>query len=179
MWWIIVIGGVLSVFIYLLFAPIFIEVNSISNLARIKFHQWLSATLIFNDQTVLLDLWIAGWRKQVDLLATNTRERKSKSVMKPDKKKVKTRKRSFPVSLFVAILRSFRIKKFFLTIDTGEVQLNGMLYPFFLYLGRKHNQNMSINFLNDNILILQIENKIARILWATIRTTLLKSKYNE
>jgi len=166
MWWIIIIICIVSGFTYLLFAPVFIEINTASELFRIRFHQLLSATLLFTEKSILIELKLVRWSTQVNLFATQ------KKTVEPV---IKERKRkNISVSTVIALIKSFRIKEFLLTLDTGNMPLNGLLFPAFQLLGKRFKQNISINFLNNNILILQIENKIAWILWVFIKATFLK-----
>ena len=151
------------VFIYLLFAPFFVEIDSVKRLFRIKFHRLASARLIFDESSILLELKTAGWQKKIDLL--EIKEKNKKAVVKNEKKK--QTKISF--QKFLAVLKSFRIRKFFLTLDTGDMQMNGILYPLFVLTSISSGKNITINFLDENKLILQIENNLARIIWAYIK----------
>ena len=169
MWWSIIIICIVSGFIYLLFAPIFIEINTASSLYRIRFHRLLSASLLFTEESALVGLKVVIWQARFDLLATQ--KRVSEPATAERERKGST---SIPISTFIALIKSFRIKKFLLTLDTGNMSLNGILFPAFLWVGKRYNQNISINFLNNNMLILQIENKIVRILWAFVKATILK-----
>lgn len=164
MWWIIILISILLVFIYLLFAPFFVEINSDSGLFRIRFHQFASANLIFDESSIYLKLKIAGLQKQIDLIAAKKKEKKP--VVKNEKKKYK--KISFQKML--AMIKSFRIKKFYLAVDTGNMQTNGILYPVFTLMRISSGKNITINFLDENKLILQIENNLARIMWAYIKS---------
>lgn len=57
-----------AIFGYLLFAPIYIEINSADSLCGIRFYHLARAKLIFFDSSLKIDLSIAGWGKQIDLL---------------------------------------------------------------------------------------------------------------
>lgn len=168
MWWTIILIGLLLGLVYLFFAPLFIEINTASGLFRIRFHQMASTTLLFTGKSILVEIKVFGWTKQYDLLDSQPKE--SKPIIHQKKRK----RKGISASTFKALMKSFRIKRFFLRLDTGNMPLNGILYPVFLLLNKKYNQDISINFLNNNILILQIENRIARILWAFVKATILK-----
>lgn len=52
MWWIIVLAFLLTLFIYLLFAPFFVEIDTRQCiLLRIRFHQVYKACLVLISQT--------------------------------------------------------------------------------------------------------------------------------
>lgn len=165
MWWLIVPGSFLIlIFAYLLFAPFFLEVDSGSGLYLVRFHRLFSARLSFKENSVFADLRIAWWKKQIDLLETKSSEKQTE--VKKDKKEA--RRISFRKML--GIIRSFRIKKLFVDWDTGDIPLNGLLFPFFLLLSAKSGKHININFKGENKLILKLENNLARIIWAFIKT---------
>lgn len=89
---------------------------------------------------------------------------------KPDKTKEvrKTRKvRKFNVSLVKRLLRSFKVRRFRLEIDTGNPMLNARLYPLLFLLDRQAG-DIRVNFVNRNHLLLQLTNRPIRLLNAFI-----------
>jgi hypothetical protein len=163
MWWILIIACLLMVFIYLLFAPFFVEINSVTGLFRIRFHRLASARLILNESSIFLELKIGVWQKKIDVL--EKKERKKKPVVKNEKKK----QTNISFQKFLAVIKSFRVRNLLLTLDTGDTQMNGILYPLFVLMSISCGKNITINFLDENKLILQIENNLARIIWAYIK----------
>src|SRR4026209_2483756 len=111
--WLILLLIVLFVFVYLLVAPFYLEIDSESALCRIRFHFLASAGLRVSDRSLILDLKIAGWKKRIDLLAP--RKQKKKSVEQKVKKQKK--KAPNPIKKFWAIIKSFRINKCELSFD--------------------------------------------------------------
>ncbi len=163
LWFLILIFIIAIIFSYLLFAPFYFEINSITGLCGIRFHHLASAGLIFTDDSLKIDIRIAGWNKQTYWPAI-TEGKKEKPVI--IKKKKKPLKISF--SMVKAILNSFKVNKCYLTIDSGNMQLNGILYPFFYWISKRTHKTIEINFLDKNEIILEIENNFARILKAFI-----------
>lgn len=78
------------------------------------------------------------------------------------KKKKKEQKSSHKQLLsftkIIRILKSFKVKKLLLKIDTGDPILNAKLYPIFSLLNYSIG-NFSVNFKNKNRLALHIENR--------------------
>jgi len=149
-----------TVFCYLTFAPFYLEINSSKNLYRIRFDGLAFANLIITVNSLKVDLWIAGWRKQFNLLTKPIREKQEeKSILSKRKNK------PFRITFQKAkvILESFKVNKFCLNVDSGNLQLNGLLYPCFYWLSKYTNKPISINFINKNEVILELENNIARI----------------
>lgn len=158
---------IVSIFIYVLFAPFYLEINTINGLLRLRFHRLIKAQLFFNENSLFLDLKIAGWRKQIDLLAQKEqKEQKNKSIKKQAGKgpnRVSIRK-------IKAIVKSFKVNKFYLSISFDEMMLNGIIYPLLSFLSFKTNKRMEINFFHENEIILEVENNFFRIIRAYIKS---------
>ena len=155
--------------LYFLFAPFFLEINTIEGIYRLRFHKLAECTLNFTPSSVYLDIKILFWKKQLDLLS-----KKEKSVkLKETKTKEKIRNKrtgSIGFNKLKAIVKSFKINKCDISIDSGNMQLNGMLYPFVYLIGRILKQNIMINFINENHVNIKIENNLARIAYAYIKS---------
>ena len=54
-------------------------------------------------------------------------------------------------------------------MDTDNMQVNGIMYPICLLAQNISGRQIGINFVGENIIILKIENNIARIVWAFIK----------
>ena len=160
MWWQIILICVFIILIYLMVAPFFIEIDTDLGLFRVRFHQLVSASLILTDDIFLIELKITAWKKQIAFTKA--------SVGSEVNKKKKQSKAS--IQKMYAVLKSFRVRKFFLSVDTGDVQVNGILYPIFVLMSAKTGKNMTINFLNENRLVLQMENNVIRVLWSYINS---------
>ncbi len=72
---------------------------------------------------------------------------------KLEKSKVKNHKKKVPVRKIVRVLNSFKVKKLFVDIDTGNCISNAKLYPLFTFLDYYHGR-FNINFEGRNQLVL-------------------------
>ncbi|MGZ3765420.1 MAG: hypothetical protein ACXVA2_12195 [Mucilaginibacter sp.] len=176
MWILVFLLIIAAVFSYLLFAPFYLEIDSTNSLFRIRFHHLASATLISKNSIFKIDLRIAGWNKQIDLVADLFRKKTKEQSVSPQKKK-KSSKLSF--RQIKAISKSFKVNECQLSLDTGNVQLNGMLYPGFYWLSRYTGKPIGINFLDKNILIVEIENNFASIIRAFIYSSLKQKDHGK
>ena len=95
--------------------------------------------------------------------------KKNKSIAK---KKKKTRSK-IGLSNGLHLLKTFKIKRFDLKIDTGDYTLNAKLYPLFLFLNNSVG-HFSINFENRNQFVLHIQNRPIDIVKSFIN---LKTKH--
>jgi hypothetical protein len=64
------------------------------------------------------------------------------------------------------VMQSFKLTKCYITLDTGDEALNGILFPGFVWLGLMIKKDVSINFQNENVIILEIRNSFFRIIRA-------------
>ncbi|MGB3075232.1 MAG: hypothetical protein WBB36_07915 [Chitinophagales bacterium] len=159
--WLIAIFLIFLLFGYLLLAPFVLDIDSRKDLCIVRFHRLASGRLLVSDGSLQLEISIAGWKKQIDLLL----ERKPK-IKKASKKKSQRKQSRFSFKKILSITRSFKVNKCRFSFDSGNMQLNGYLFPGFYWLSRKTGKSFSINFLGDTELVLQIENNFARIAWA-------------
>ncbi len=146
---------------YVLFAPIYLEVNTALNILRLRFHKVASAELLMAQQTLLLEIKVAKWKKQIDLFAPKAKKKKITV------KKLKTSK-GFPLSLskLKSIISSFKINTCYINLDFENGRWNTMLYPLFFGLSMRFKKQFQINFMGLNQINIQIENNLARILRA-------------
>ncbi|MDR3693947.1 hypothetical protein [Mucilaginibacter sp.] len=151
---------------YVLFAPFFLEINSFNNFYGIRFLYLASANLILIDDRLKINIKAVGWHRLMDPFAKS-----KKAETKPVKQK-KEKKSNFSLPLVKALLKTFKIKKCFLDIDTGDVQVNGILYPIAYWLGTCTAKPISINFLHHNEINLEIENNMARLIKAYIYSSI-------
>ena len=78
-----------------------------------------------------------------------------------------TKNRKIGFKKMMCILKSFKVKKLLLNIDTGNCILNAKLYPFFLFLNY-YIGYFSINFEGRNRLVLEVENRPIAIIKSII-----------
>lgn len=97
------------------------------------------------------------WHKIIDLLAPKKTHMKKEIKRTREKQKISLRK-------ILLVIKTFKVNKFYLTIDTGSMWLNGMIYPLFLWLGMRLKRNVTINFVNENEIIFETENNLFRVL---------------
>lgn len=165
MWWLmalllIVLIGVL----YLLFAPFYIELNSLTGLYRLRFHRLASLSAKFINSSAVLELKILFWKKPLTFQQTSERKMQPAKHKKSDKIK----KRNLRMQTIVNMLRSFKINTCDISLDTGDVAVNGRLYPLFYLLGFFTRRSIQISFTGQNHIILEIENNLARLTRALV-----------
>ena len=83
--------------------------------------------------------------------------------MKKMKLKKKKRNKGYGIRKMIRLLRSFKIRQFYLNIDTGDVIKNAKLYPVFAFLNYSIG-GFQINFMGKNQVVIRIENRPIRII---------------
>lgn len=150
-------------FLYILFAPFYVEINTPKRFFGIKFHYLASARLIVSDDSLMIEIRAVGWTFPIDLFAR--KERKEKRVVKKQQKG----KWKMPFSNIKAVIRSFKVNTCYVNLDLEDVIWNAKLFPVFFGLRCVTGRFFNINFIGENEIRLEIENNMARILWAFMK----------
>jgi hypothetical protein len=154
---------------YLFFAPFYLEINTNTGLLRFRLHRVANISLKIED-CIYIETKVLGWsRKSALTLSQAAPATKKKEVTSHAKKKKKGL--SISRAKLTSLLKSFRMNTCRISIDTGNMQWNGMLYPAFYWLGWYTGKPIEINFTGKNEVILEIQNSVARMSWALISST--------
>lgn len=159
------LAGVLA---YLLFAPIVLEIDTPRRWYGLHYGPALDARLVVDhlaDPRFVLRFWRWQWRWS--LLSKRTPKPASpKAAPSPQPK----RRRRLGLPRMLKLLRTFHVRRFRLTMDTDDYVLNAYLFPIATWLTAR-GWPVSVNFMRQNQLELQIENRAGRLLWAFITST--------
>ena len=158
---------------YLLVAPLYLEIDSDCGYFRIRFHHLAMAKLGLTGGSLMLDMKIIGWSKQIDLLARNNPKN---AIVK--EKMQSSKSAGLPFRKWWMVMKTFRVTTCDVSFDSGSMPLNGMLYPLIYGLGSLTHKHISVNFQNENKIVLVIQNNLARILWAFIISSITHNKNN-
>lgn len=85
------------------------------------------------------------------------RKKSSKKQKKINDKK-KTGGKNVSIKKIVALLKSFKVKRFVLDIDTGDCLTNAKLAPLFAFLNH-YVAHFNINFEDRNLLLIHLHNR--------------------
>lgn len=160
----------LAPFIYLLFAPFFIEIDSTKGLFIFRFHKLVRVQADWNNGDPQIWYKVLFWKGEIDPFTPKTQ----KSVAKADyteEKSAPKKKSAFRLNRrqVFAIVSSFKVQKCIIKLDTGDMPLNGLLYPWFFMLGYKLGFTILINFHGQEIFVMEVQNRLARMLWALVK----------
>lgn len=152
--------------VYLFVAPFYLEINSSTGLFRIRLHHAASMSLKVEDR-IYVETKILGWKKR-SAVEFNKKEQEQVEVAKKEVHKDRAIGTRFSGRKLQALIKSFKVNTCRVSIDTGDVQWNGMLYPVFFSLSWYVNKPVEINFVGKNEIVIEIQNSIARMSWALI-----------
>ena len=151
---------------YIFFAPFYLEIDTSRGLYRIRLHWLASISIKPVDDFLIIELKLAGFTKQMDRLSTEVSP--TRKHVFPVKKKHRKRTPAIQWSKVKSVIASFRIKKCRIRFDSGDVQLNGMLFPLAYWISSYSGKDVRVNFTGENEIILEMKNSLARMSWAYI-----------
>lgn len=148
---------ILGSLIYLLFAPLILSIDTLYNEYFVRIKGLLKAMVKpHEEEVIVVSLTVLFFK--FNLYPLQSRKKKSKKrVGKIPEKKV-AGKRQIPYRRLLRMLRSFKVKKLRVELDTRDPVLNAKLYPLFALLNFSVG-NFGINFMNKNRLVVKIENR--------------------
>jgi hypothetical protein len=130
--------------------------------------QWVSigTARIWYDQEWWLGIRVLFFRKTIRLAALQSKPKQVKEHSGKKKPGVGTKPRRMWKKL-IRTLKTFRINEWQLALDTGDYTQNARLYPLnFLPFTMEH---LSVNFKDENYLVVKISNRPWRMIVAYLQ----------
>lgn len=156
-----IVAVFLCIMVYVLFAPLLVEIDSRNYTYQFRvvpiFRLWWVSDEFFGHP----EMSIFGIHKKITFsnLKEKTTQLKQKS----------TNTLNVSFQRFFAIIKSCKVKKCVIDIDTGNMPLNGKLFPLMYMLSRLTGKKFNINFTGKNEVVLTIKNNVYSILKAYIK----------
>ena len=163
--WIFILIFLLLILCWLVLAPLEFQIDTRTPQASLRWISIAQAIVKYENDTWWLRLNIFFYRKQWDLEKLIFTKRQKKKRAKPRKKgKMPARKK---LRKFLNLMRSFRVAKWQIAIDMGDVTKNAWLYPLnFLQYTRQH---LYINFMDENYVMMVIRNTPWKMAYAFLK----------
>lgn len=166
MWWLILPGILITVLMILLFSRIVINVNSEQGFASVRLSRIAQVCIVLNESVHVARIRIAWWEKEFDLFKLSPMKREVNRQSSSAKKMAVGKM----LRKLKGVLMSFKVSTCMVSVNTGDMALNGILFPWFYLLRLRTGRDISISFTGDTLVVLQVENSIARMLWAYIKS---------
>mgnify|MGYP001820375450 CR=1 FL=1 len=145
----------LALLIYLLLTPVSLFIDTRRDKYVIQQKGVVKASVL-GDKKEVLKVKLNVLFLKFYLYPLRSSKSKSKPKIKGKKKSKKRKFLSFKTGL--KLLKSFKVKRFRIDIDTGDYIVNAKLYPAFAYLNYKIG-GFNINFQDRNQLVLHIQGR--------------------
>ena len=144
----------------LLLTPVILAIDTRIPEIKLSWKGIGNAAINYKEEEWLLRFRIFFYAKEIQL--RNIKGRKKKQ----EKSKRKKRNPRKMMRKFLAVMKTFRVPVWRISIDTGDYVYNAWLYPLNYFIGTEHYQ---INFHEENYLVLELRNNLARMLYAWFR----------
>lgn len=164
MMWVLAILLLLSALVlYLLLAPIVIEVDTDSDTYQLRFHKLARVHMLWLDEGPVLSIHLLRWQKQVELLKKKPEATKEETKVSNKTPKKKGSGFSLGRGTILKLINSCRVTHWYVSFDTGDVVLNGQLYPLVYLAGQQLGKPTTINFWGENVVQVSVSNNLGRL----------------
>ncbi|NND07128.1 MAG: hypothetical protein HKN87_12180 [Saprospiraceae bacterium] len=169
----IIVVLLLLILTWILFGWVILTIDTDRQHYSLKAFGVCTVSITSEDRILHLRITLPFFQKRIDLerlmLERGVTPKKKPAAPQKDKKKKKAgyflsrklRKRIIP------LLKSFKVRHFFMNIDTDDPVLNAKLYPF-AFFARRWGMPVYFNFQGRQCVQLEVRNRLVNILWALI-----------
>jgi hypothetical protein len=162
----IILGILFSLVVFLIFTPIVLKIDSYNNQYYIQVWGIAKCSFLWRDG-IVMEVKMPFRKFYINPFAPTGKKEKKKSKPKP-KRKRKKRSGKGSLKIMLSVLRSFKVKKFSLDIDTSDMIWNAYLYPVFFFLNSEK-AHLNINYTGQVGILIHLENRLSRIIWVFIK----------
>lgn len=169
MWLFVILFAVTCLLLALLFSPVLVEIDSDSDVYRLRYGWFACGSLVADSNGPAVRLQVLGFPKQWGLDALLSKARSAtKSTFFPTKKKSVRKRTSVSRKKMIAVARAIEFRRLEVDLDTGSYIRNAWLFPVF-YLASRGARRLRINFSGRTIVHAYVRAVPAKLLWAFLR----------
>jgi hypothetical protein len=159
--WLIIILSISLLLGFLLFSRIVVEVDTRIAKAELRW-QGIGMVKVWYEDEWWLSMKVPFYRKTLRFADIKKRSKTPKD--QPRKKRNKRPGMLRMVRKAIKLIKTFRVIEYQLAVDTGDNSSNAQLYP--LNFTRWTFGHLNINFRDENFLVLKIQNRPWKVLYA-------------
>lgn len=163
----IIISLLIAFLLWFLIGPVTLYLDTDTNRYYLALPGIFKAVIVPSPDIFYIRIWIFFIPFRINPLQRKSGIKKKKS-RKP-RKKWHLKKYTEGRQMIRPIIRSIRIRKLFLDIDTDDFLLNAWLVPLFSSMNSENIQ-MRVNFEGSSSLMLDLRTRIGALLWIVIST---------
>jgi hypothetical protein len=154
----------LLILLGILFVPIVIRIDTVHEAYFVKVRGICAFRMDHDENELFFVLNLPFYKKEIHPFRVSETEKKSRKPAEktPEKKKGGKKKSRMTPSRMISLIRSFRVKEFYCSIDSGDYVRNAMLVPVFQVFSKFRN-NLSVNFNGEFQLQLYASNNLFRL----------------
>jgi hypothetical protein len=161
---VIILVFVFAVLLWLFFSPVSVSIDTTVPEAKFTWKGIGKAILIYKEDEWLLFIRVLFFKTEKNLSAPKLDEKKKRERKKTVHKKKRDIRKLLKKGL--RVVKSFAVTEWRISVDTGDHVHNAWLYPLNFIIPGNH---CNINFHDENYLVLQMKNKLWRMLYAWLR----------
>lgn len=165
----IIISSLIAFLLWILFSPVILFLNTDKNRYFLVLPGIFKVVVVPSPDIFHLRVWILFIPFKYKPFQGKTGKRKEKP--REPGRKWRLKKFTGGKQMISDVIRSMRIRKLFLDIDTDDFLLNAWLVPLFSSMNSE-NVQMRVNFEGTSSLLLDLRTRLGTLLWIMI-----KSKY--
>jgi len=167
--WVILLILFFSLLLWVLFGPVIIFLKTKTNRYQLILPGIFKAVVIPSDDL----FYIKGWIFFIPyrFYPFKERKRKVRRTSEQSKGRKEVKKRSGKIQIIPDLIRSFRIRKLHLDLDTEDSILNAWLIPVFSLVNTENIQ-MRVNFEEYSSLVLDLRTRMGTLLWIFIKSNI-------
>ena len=158
----IVLVVMLAVPVSLLFVPLVLTIDSVRHKYYLAARGIASLHVIFTDDLPLLRLQLPFYSREFNPFSKPDKKKKTKEKERSQPGEKRRKGPQMTPAKIMAMVRSFRLRRFSLSLDTGDFVQNAMLVPV-MQLGRNRGFDVGVNFTGHTDIVLVISNNLWRI----------------
>jgi hypothetical protein len=169
-WYILLILGALFL-VWLLAVPVMVSIDTSGHSYLMSLPGIFSARIVPTDGLFQIRGWILFIPYRFNPFMKKKRKKDPEKEAKKKKKKFRIPSGGIPLARDA--MRSVRIRKLELELDTDDFLLNAWLVPLFSAVNDNTLTSMRVNFQGYNSLLLDMRIRLGALLWALIRNRYL------
>jgi len=163
----IIISLMIAFLLWILIGPVTLYLDTDTSRYHLVLPGIFKAVVVPSTDIFYIRIWIFFIPFRIHPFQGKIRKRKEKS--KKPGKKWRLKKLAGGKQMVSDVIRSMRIRKLSLDIDTDDFLLNAWLVPLFSSMNSENIQ-MKVNFEGTSSLILDLRARIGTLLWIVIST---------
>jgi hypothetical protein len=163
--WIIILIFLLLILCWFLLAPLELKIDTRTPQASLRWISIGKAKVVYEQEKWLLKIRVWFFSKQWELEKLIFGKKKKNRIKKATRKRKSNKNKR--LRRFLSVVKTFRVTKWQIAMDTGDSIQNAWLYPLNFFPYTRH--HLYINFEEENYLLLKVRNVPWKLVYAFMK----------